>query len=280
MGDRERFDLIVIGGGPAGSTASTLVAMQGHRVLLLEKEKFPRYQIGESLLPITINALCPLLGVKDDIKNAGFVQKFGAIFRWGRNEEPWHVSFNVAPDLEKAGAGYAYQVERSRFDAILLENARRRGVDVREQHSVKGVVMEAGRVVGVQYSDHAGQEHVARAQFVVDASGHASPLHHFVGERVHSEFFRNVALFCYFQGAKRLPGALSGNLISATFPEGWLWLSDTLTSVGAVISRVHSDMNALLAPLPAGDGRQPRIPRNEGELVPSVDGFHWMTAEA
>jgi halogenation protein CepH len=239
----ERFDLVVIGGGPGGSTASTLVAMRGHKVLLLEKEKFPRHQIGESLLPVTIHALCPLLGVDEAIKKAGFVKKFGALLRWGKNEKPWHVSFNMAPDLEKAGADYAYQVERSRFDAILLDNARQRGVEVREQQTVKDVVIEDDRVTGVRYVDQSGAERVASAQFVVDASGNGSPLQRSVGERIYSQFFRNVALYCYFNGAKRLSGVLSGNVISATFPEGWLWfipLSDTLTSVGAVISREHA----------------------------------------
>jgi halogenation protein CepH len=239
----ETFDLVVIGGGPAGSTAATLVALQGHRVLLLEKECFPRYQIGESLLPLTIHAICPMLGVQDEIKQAGFVPKFGGVFRWGVREEPWHFTFGTVRDLEKAGAGYAYQVERSRFDEILLNNARRRGVDVREQHSVRQSLVEGGRVTGVRVVDSDGREHTIRARFVIDASGNASPLHRQVGERVYSEFFRNVALFCYFENAGRMPGEQAGSVLSAAFDEGWFWfipLSETLTSVGAVIAREHA----------------------------------------
>src|SRR5262245_34941483 len=109
----DSFDLIVAGGGPAGSTMATLVALQGHSVLLLEKERFPRYQIGESLLPITVHALGRMLGVLDEIHDAGFVRKSGAVFRWGKREEPWSFKFGVAPELAKAGATYAFQVERS-----------------------------------------------------------------------------------------------------------------------------------------------------------------------
>lgn len=244
MPGEEVFDLVVIGGGPAGSTAATLVAMQGHKVLLLEKEQFPRYQIGESLLPLTIHAICAMLGVLDEVKQAGFVPKFGGVFRWGLREEPWHFTFGTVRDLAKAGAGYAYQVERARFDQILLDNARRRGVDVRERHTVLQPVVTADRVGGVRFTDQRGRDAIARARFVVDASGNTSPLYRHVGQRIYSEFFRNVALFCYFEHAGRMPGDQAGSVLSAAFDEGWFWfipLSETLTSVGAVIAREHAE---------------------------------------
>jgi halogenation protein CepH len=240
----EKLDLIVIGGGPAGATVSTLVAMQGHRVLLLERERFPRYQIGESLLPITVHGICGMLGCLDEVKSANFVKKYGAMFRWGKNPEPWRFHFENARDLEEAGAGYAYQVERSKFDHILLENAKRRGVHVLEEHTVKDVIIEDGRVVGVQYVDEFGTAGTARARFVADASGNQGQFHKIVGDRVTSEFFQNLALFCYFENGKRLPEPASGNILCATFDDGWFWyipLSDTLTSVGAVIAREHAD---------------------------------------
>jgi halogenation protein CepH len=145
--------------------------------------------------------------------------------------------------MERAGADYAYQVERSRFDQILLDNARRQGVDVREQCTVDDVIVDDDRIAGVRYRDDDGRPCAVRARFVVDASGHSGPLHRRVGERVYSEFFRNVALHCYFANAQRMPGVLSGGILSATFREGWIWfipLSDTLTSVGAVIAREHA----------------------------------------
>ena len=111
----ESFDVIVIGGGPAGATVSTLVAKDQHRVLLLERERFPRHQIGESLLPATIHFICPLLGVSEEIKNAGFVKKVGGQLLWGKSKKPWSFNFGATPALAGPNA-YAYQVRRADFD--------------------------------------------------------------------------------------------------------------------------------------------------------------------
>lgn len=97
----EHFDLIVVGGGPSGSTLATLVAMRGHRVLLLEKESFPRYQIGESLLPATVHGVCKLLGVTEELEAANFTKKLGGTFRWGSNPEPWTFAFAISPKLSR-----------------------------------------------------------------------------------------------------------------------------------------------------------------------------------
>ncbi|MFC6021573.1 tryptophan 7-halogenase [Plantactinospora solaniradicis] len=237
---QEEFDVVVVGGGPAGSTLGSLVAMQGHRVLLLEKETFPRYQIGESLLPSTIHGIGRLLGVTEDLAKAGFLQKHGGTFRWGANPTPWNFTFSVSPKI--AGpTSFAYQVERSKFDKILLDNAVRKGVEVRQQCSVSDVIEDDGRVVGVNYVDAAGTERQAFARYVVDASGNTSRIYKRVGgNREYSEFFRSLALFGYFENGKRLPPPSFGNILCAAFPSGWFWyipLSDTLTSVGAVVRR-------------------------------------------
>ncbi|PZS15292.1 MAG: tryptophan halogenase [Pseudonocardiales bacterium] len=239
----ENVDVVVVGGGPAGATVSTLVARQGHRVLLVEKQKFPRYQIGESLLPSTIHGVCRILGVADELERAGFKRKRGGTFKWGASPEPWEFSFAVSPRL--AGpTSFAYQVERSKFDSILLDNARRSGVDVREGHAVSEVLEENGRVVGVRYEDDDGQSREARARYVVDASGNGSRIHRVVGgKRNYSDFFRNIAVFGYFEGGGRLPAPKDGNIFSATFDEGWIWyipLADNLTSVGAVVGRENA----------------------------------------
>jgi len=170
---QDSFDVIVVGGGPSGSTVSTLVAKQGHRVLLLERERFPRHQIGESLLPATIHFICPLLGVEEEIANAGFPKKLGGVLRWGKSAKPWSFSFGATPALSGPNA-YAYQVRRADFDDILLKNAKKRGVDVREQHTVRGLIQEDGRVVGVRFTDAEGSERTARARYVVDASGNTT----------------------------------------------------------------------------------------------------------
>jgi halogenation protein CepH len=237
----EVFDVIVIGGGPGGSTTATLTARQGHRVLQLEKEKFPRYQIGESLLPSTVHGIAPLLGVGDRLRAAGFTRKSGGTFRWGTNPVPWEFSFAVWPGFG-GPTSYAYNVERMKFDQILLDNAREHGVDVRESCTVLDVVEDGGRVSGVRYVDADGGEHTALARYVVDASGNRGRTYRQVGGlRQYSEYFRNIALFGYFEGGKRLPAPNSGNILAAAFDNGWFWyipLTPELTSVGVV---VHSD---------------------------------------
>lgn len=232
------FDVIVCGGGPCGSTVSTLVAMQGHRVLLLERERFPRYQIGESLLPATVHGICKLLGVTQDLQDAAFMVKRGGTFRWGKDPEPWTFSFAISSKFE-GEASTAYQVERMKFDQILLENASRKGVQVRQECSVLDVVDDGDRVCGVQYTDADGVRHEVHARYVVDASGNKSRIHSRVGgKRLYSEFFRNIALFGYFEGGKRLPAPNQGNILAAAFASGWFWyipLTDQLTSVGVVL---------------------------------------------
>jgi FAD-dependent halogenase len=236
----EEADVVVVGGGPGGSTLATLVAMKGHRVVLLEKEKFPRWQIGESLLPSTVHGICRLTGVADQLAKADFTRKRGGTFRWGANPEPWTFTFSVSPRM--AGrTSHAYQVERSKFDQILLDHARHMGVDVREQHAVTDVIDDGDRVRGVSYTDANGNEGTIRAQYVVDASGNRSRIHQHVGAtRKYSEFFRSLALISYFEGGKRLPEPNSGNILSCAFDSGWFWyipLTPTLTSVGAVVRR-------------------------------------------
>jgi halogenation protein CepH len=260
--ESETFDVIVVGGGPAGSTLAALARMQGHRVLVLEKQFFPRYQIGESLLPSTVHGICRLIGVSDELAAAGFVRKRGGTFKWGTSPKPWTFSFSISPRIE-GPSSYAYQVERSKFDHILLKNARRLGADVREGCAVTDVVADDERVRGVRYTDADGNDRVARGTFVVDASGNTSRLHARVGgRREYSDFFRSLALFGYYEGGKRLPPPNDGNILCVAFDSGWFWyipLSSTLTSVGAVVrsdmaEKVQGDaekaMTALIAECP------------------------------
>lgn len=240
MSSPQEYDVVVVGGGPAGSTVSTLVSKHGHRVLVLEKESFPRYQIGESLLPATVHGIAHLLGVREELQRAGFTVKRGGTFKWGRNPEPWTFEFAVSRRM--AGpTSYAYQVERMKFDAILLDNARRNGVEVRENSPVLGVVAEDGRIRGVRYRDPRGATVEVRARYVVDASGNTTRLSGAGGaRRAYSPFFRNLALFAYYRGAKRLPEPKSGNILCVAFDHGWFWfipLTPELTSVGAVVGR-------------------------------------------
>jgi FAD-dependent halogenase len=239
----ENADVVIVGGGPGGSTLASLVALQGHRVVLLEKESFPRYQIGESLLPSTIHGICRMTGVSEKLAKAGFTKKGGGTFRWGANPEPWTFSFAVSPKMS-GDTSHAYQVERSKFDQILLDHARELGTDVRENCTVTDVLTDGDRVSGVAYTGPDGTRGTVSARYVVDASGNKSSLYKHVGDRVYSEFFRNIAVFGYFEGGKRLPPPNAGNILSVAFDSGWFWyipLSDTLTSVGAVVRQELAD---------------------------------------
>ena len=201
------YDVVVIGGGPGGSTLATFVAQQGHKVLLIERDVFPRYQIGESLLPSTVKGICHMLGVQGEMAQAGFTKKLGGTFRWGKNPEPWTFAFGSLASLAN-NETLAYQVERMKFDTILLTNAERKGVTVLKGCKVTGRLMDQDRTTGVTFVDADGQAHEVRAKFVADASGHQSVLAKHVGERVYSEFFQNVALFAYYTGGKRLPSRI------------------------------------------------------------------------
>ncbi|GAA5056317.1 tryptophan 7-halogenase [Nocardia callitridis] len=244
MGEIENADVVVVGGGPGGSTVATLLAKSGRSVILLEQEQFPRYQIGESLLPATIHGVCRLLGVEREIEEAGFMRKRGGSFRWGKSPVPWNFLFAISPEF--AGPySHAYQVERMKFDEILLRHSAKSGVDVRENSRVgETITDETGRVVGVTYTDADGGTHRIEAKYVVDASGNKTRLSKSAGsERVYADFFQNVALFGYFENGGRLPAPDSGNILCAAFDEGWIWyipLTDKLTSVGAVIAKEHA----------------------------------------
>jgi FAD-dependent halogenase len=264
------LDVIVVGGGPAGSTAATLVARRGHRVLLLERQNFPRYQIGESLLPSTVHGVCRLLGVGDELAAAGFKLKRGGTFKWGSNRRPWQFSFALSPRLADP-TSFAYQVERSRFDAILLDGARHAGVEVREGWQVDGVLCDDDRVRGIRCTDPDGGAHELHARHVVDASGNTSRIHGQVGgKRVYSDFFRNLAVFGYFAGGGRLPKPDDGNIFCAAVERGWIWyipLRDDLTSVGAVVSPDHT---AAVQQDPQGIWR--RMIESSPEIRPLLDG--------
>lgn len=240
----ETFDLIVVGGGPGGSTLASLVAAEGHNVLLLEKDKHPRYQIGESLLPNTLG-VCKMLGVLPQVERAGFTPKTGGIWYWGRNQEGFGFDFGELPGARRFGKNWSYQVERRKFDKILIDHAKKTGVTVRERREVLGLLEEDGRIVGVRYRDPGGKKREARARYVADAGGNGAQLHKHVGERSYVEHFRNVALFCYYKGGRRMPAPRSGNILNVTFDKGWFWyipLKPDLTSVGAVIPSRHAEL--------------------------------------
>lgn len=234
----EMFDAIVIGGGPAGSTAATLIAMDGHRVLLLERERFPRYHVGESLLPSTVHFMLDLLGCKEEVMNANFFPKPGGVYLWGASKEPWHFDFKE----KYHKSNYAFQVKRDKFDHILLKNAQSKGVDVREEHAVVAALRdENDRVVGVRFKDANGQEKEAYASYVLDGSGQTGLMSGDVGKREYDKYFQHIAVYGYYENANRWHDPdRQGAGVFASFKSGWIWylpLSNSLTGIGAVVHR-------------------------------------------
>ncbi len=228
-----RCDVLVIGGGPAGSTISALLAERGRDVVLLEKERHPRFHIGESLLPLNM-PLFDRLGVGEEIRSIG-MPKYGAEFVSQWHERPVHVDFANAWDRSFP---MTYQVRRSEFDQILFRNAASKGAKTIEDCRVTGVDFHAdGAVVTARRND--GHEHRWRARFVADASGRDTFLASRLGIKQRNRKHNTAALFGHFSGATRLPGKIEGNISLFWFEHGWFWfipLSDGVTSIGAVCS--------------------------------------------
>ena len=235
-------DVLVIGGGPGGSTAATMLARKGFRVVLLEREHFPREHIGESLLPASIPVL-EELGVLPAVQEAGFLPKWGATMVWGKESTPWSWYFRETNQKYP----HAYQVWRPHFDRLLLENSRAHGVDVREGHTVRAVLFEGSRAVGVRCAADGAGEFTARAPFVVDASGQSALLGRQLQVRRWDPLFRNLAVYGYFTGARRLTAPDDTNILVESYPHGWFWdipLHTGRMSVGAVVDS-HSAQEAL-----------------------------------
>ena len=224
-------DIIIIGGGPAGSTTAALLASRGFDVTVFESETFPRPHVGESLLPTTL-AILEQTGVLPAIEAEGFLKKWGATMCWGRDQEPWSWLFKET----NRRFPHSYQVSRPRFDQILLEHAAACGARVYEQTPVKSISMSGARAVGVELAD--GAHH--NADMIVDASGQSALLSRQLDLRQWDTYFRNLAVYAYFSGAAHLEGIDAGNIFIESFDDGWSWkipLADGQSSIGLVVDR-------------------------------------------
>jgi len=243
------FDAIIIGGGPAGSSAGTILAGYGHRVLLLEREKFPRYHIGESLLPFTFQPL-ERLGLIERMRASAFVKKYSVQFvsPSGRASQPFYF-FNR---YERETVAQTWQVLRSEFDQMLLDNARGRGAQVLEQTTVKELIWEDGAVVGVRAQSEGGGVTEYRAPITVDCSGKeafAAVRNHW---RTKDPFLNKIAVWTYYKGAQRDEGVDAGATTVAYVPEkGWFWYipqHNDMISVGVVAEGKYLTRDGVRAP--------------------------------
>jgi flavin-dependent dehydrogenase len=230
----ERVDCVVIGGGPAGSTAANLLASHGRRVVVLEREHFPRYHIGESLLPGVLPML-DVLGALEEVEAFGFQRKTGQTFCWNPKDPCWELNFH---DLERFN--YTYFVTRADFDAILLNTARAKGAEVREGCRVRQVRFDGDTAIGVTYEDATGAVVHLDSRYVIDASGSQALLAKRFRLRHFTETMKSFAVWGYYRGFDRIEAQGKQHLLTATFRDGWIWcipLHDGLTSIGVVTAR-------------------------------------------
>jgi flavin-dependent dehydrogenase len=248
MSTPSNFDTIVIGGGPAGSSASALLAERGLRVLVLEREKFPRYHIGESLLPFTC-FLLKRLGLLERMRQSAFVKKHSVQFvsPSGKASQPFYFSTRYEPDVAQT-----WQVLRSEFDQMLMENARSKGATVLEETTVQELIQQDGRTLGVKARNKSGEAMEFRAPMTLDCSGREAFVPTRLNWRVREPKLNKVAVWTYYRGAKRDSGLEEGATTVAYVPEkGWFWYIPQhrdMISVGVVAEGKYLTRDGLREP--------------------------------
>ncbi len=230
-----QYDALIIGGGPAGSSAAAILAEYGHKVLILEREKFPRFHIGESLIPFTFGPL-ERLGMIPKMRQSAFVKKYSVAFTQpdGRSSVPFY--FYTRYDRESVAQ--TWQVVRSEFDQMLLDNAREKGAEVKEETRVTELIREDGVVVGVKAADKDGNITEYRARITLDCTGKEAMMATRQGWRMRDPYLNKVAVWTYYKGSTRLPGIDEGQTTICYIPDkGWFWhipQHDDMVSVGVV----------------------------------------------
>jgi flavin-dependent dehydrogenase len=240
----DNFDVIIIGGGPAGTTVGGKLAQRGRKVLILEREKFPRFHIGESITAFGFTVFKEL-GVYDELEAMNEVKKMGLEFVL------WDKAFKVyfARESPQGPRRWAFQMARGKMDKVLLDNARRLGVDVREEHLVKRVLFDGERAVGVEYKDYShgpsDELKTAHAHWIVDASGQGALINHQLRDNWYADplLEYKMAVFSHWRGdieVKNTEDELNFKLCVHRNRRDWAWYipvaKDTL-SLGVVLSQ-------------------------------------------
>jgi flavin-dependent dehydrogenase len=230
---QEECDVLVIGGGPAGTTIAPLLAEKGYRVVLLEKARHPRFHVGESLLPANM-PLFEQMGIAAEVKAIG-MEKWGAEFNSPHHDMP--QSFQFADAWDKS-MPHAYQVKRAEFDEILIRNAEKKGVSVHESCKAKAIDFlpdNSCAVISAEYDD--GRKQTWKARFVVDASGRDTFLANRFKIKHRNPKHNSSAIYGHFSGAKRREGQAEGDISIFWFEHGWFWfipMTNDVTSIGMV----------------------------------------------